>query len=266
MTNTKLTAALTAAALATPAMAQPCPQDSPNAPLALHEEWIMQGWERRDGDPAFVFTEKMGKYYDLDSPAGVFWDNFAPGETQLFSDALVYGLNWEGLQNASRSILHGMSDGHAILLGDDVASTAVGFVGRIERLNGEILAFDARSQLGWQCVDGIWKIKQELNYAWLVEPQSIEARLGTLLATMAETETPHPYVGMWVTADGRIRHELLANGRYDEARGTRESAYQGRYEIEGNHIQYWDDTGFTADGDFIDGVLHHAGMVLFRRE
>lgn len=27
----------------------------------------------------------------------------------------------------------------------------------------------------------------------------------------------HSYVGMWVTTDGRIRHELLPNGRYDEA-------------------------------------------------
>lgn len=75
----------------------------------------------------------------------------------------------------------------------------------------------------------------------------------------------HPYVGMWVTADGHIRHELLPNGRYDEARGSRESAYRGRYEVRGNHIDYWDDTGFTADGDFIDGVLHHAGMILYRR-
>ncbi len=74
----------------------------------------------------------------------------------------------------------------------------------------------------------------------------------------------HPYVGMWITEDGHIRHELLANGRYVEARGTREKAYQGRYEITGNHIDYWDDTGFTADGDFIDGVLHHAGMILYR--
>lgn len=70
---------------------------------------------------------------------------------------------------------------------------------------------------------------------------------------------------MWVTADGQIRHELLANGRYDEARGRRESAYQGRYEIVGNHIEYRDDTGFTADGEFIDGLLYHAGMVMFRR-
>ncbi|ADH89335.1 conserved hypothetical protein [Ancylobacter novellus DSM 506] len=76
----------------------------------------------------------------------------------------------------------------------------------------------------------------------------------------------HPYVGLWVTADRRVRHRLLPNGRYDEARGTRESAYRGRYEVTGNEIFYWDDTGFTADGVFIDGVLPHGGMILHRAE
>lgn len=76
----------------------------------------------------------------------------------------------------------------------------------------------------------------------------------------------HPYLGMWVTGDGRIRQELLPNGRYDEARGTRQSAYQGRYEITGTHIEYWDDTGFTADGRFVtDDELHHGGMVFYRQ-
>lgn len=75
---------------------------------------------------------------------------------------------------------------------------------------------------------------------------------------------PHPYVGMWRTADSHVRHELLANGRYVEARGTREAAYTGRYVIAGDHIDYVDDTGFTADGDFVDGVLHHGGMILHR--
>jgi len=78
------------------------------------------------------------------------------------------------------------------------------------------------------------------------------------------TVTMQSFVGMWVTADGHIRHELLPGGRYDEQRGSRKSAYRGRYTIRGNHIEYVDDTGFTADGDFIDGVLHHAGMVLYR--
>ncbi|UFT99565.1 Atu4866 domain-containing protein [Radiobacillus kanasensis] len=81
-----------------------------------------------------------------------------------------------------------------------------------------------------------------------------------------EQATSHSYVGMWVTKDGHIRHELLPNGRYDEARGNRKSAYQGSYTIEGNHIEYVDDTGFTADGDFVNGVLYHEGMVLYREE
>ena len=78
--------------------------------------------------------------------------------------------------------------------------------------------------------------------------------------------TDHPYVGLWVTADGHIRHELLPEGRYVEARGSRESAYTGRYAVTGTHIDYVDDTGFSADGDFVDiDTLHHAGMVLARR-
>ena len=83
---------------------------------------------------------------------------------------------------------------------------------------------------------------------------------------MASDPTTHPYVGRWVTADDRVRHELRSNGRYDEARGARERAYRGRYEVTGTHIDYWDDTGFTADGMFADiDTLHHGGMVLRRR-
>jgi Agrobacterium tumefaciens protein Atu4866 len=79
------------------------------------------------------------------------------------------------------------------------------------------------------------------------------------------SQPAHPYIGLWVTQDGKIRHELRMDGRYVEARGTRENAYLGRYEVNGDHIDYWDDTGFTADGDFRDGVLYHAGMVLTRQ-
>ena len=74
------------------------------------------------------------------------------------------------------------------------------------------------------------------------------------------------YAGLWVTADGQVRHELLPNGRYVEARGERENAYAGRYLVLGDHIEYRDDTGLTANGDFRDGILYHAGMVLYRRD
>ncbi|SFB64136.1 protein Atu4866 [Rhizobium sp. NFR07] len=85
--------------------------------------------------------------------------------------------------------------------------------------------------------------------------------------TQAAQPQNHPYLGMWVTGDGRIRQELLPTGRYDEARGTRRSAYQGRYLVTGSHIDYWDDTGFTADGTFVDNdTLHHGGMVFYREK
>jgi hypothetical protein len=112
------------------------------------------------------------------------------------------------------------------------------------------------------------------NLEWIEETTMRYAFAGLVAVTLTVSsaqaqESPvsqeQSYVGMWVTEDGRIRHELLPTGRYVEARGGRERAYEGRYEISGTHIEYWDDTGFTADGDFVGAnTLHHGGMV-FRR-
>ncbi|MBV18160.1 MAG: hypothetical protein CMO05_11895 [Thalassospira sp.] len=88
-----------------------------------------------------------------------------------------------------------------------------------------------------------------------------ETEMNTALQT-----SPHPYVGMWVTEDGYVRQELRSDGRYDEARGTQQSAYQGDYQISGNYVTYQDDTGFTADGYFENDVLYHGGMVMFRQD
>lgn len=78
-------------------------------------------------------------------------------------------------------------------------------------------------------------------------------------------ESKQDFTGLWVTKDGYIRHQLLPEGRYDEARGKKESAYKGSYTITDNHIDYKDDTGFTADGDFKDGVLHHGGYLFYKQ-
>lgn len=93
-------------------------------------------------------------------------------------------------------------------------------------------------------------------------------RSGQLEPGPANFDPPsaHPYLGVWVTADGYIRHALLPNGRYDEERGGRKSAYQGRYWIKGNRIAYLDDTGFSADGEFRGTVFHHGGYVFVREE
>lgn len=63
----------------------------------------------------------------------------------------------------------------------------------------------------------------------------------------------------------------ISNGIFLKQRGVRDNGAQfnGRptrtkTPVCGKHIEYVDDTGFTADGDFRDGVLYHAGMVLYR--
>jgi hypothetical protein len=91
-------------------------------------------------------------------------------------------------------------------------------------------------------------------------------------STLPGTAAPVPahdaaraHLGLWVTDDGYVRHALLPDGRYVEARGNREAAYRGRYAVNGDRVDYVDDTGFVGYGEFIDGALHHAGMVLRRR-
>lgn len=71
-------------------------------------------------------------------------------------------------------------------------------------------------------------------------------------------------VGLWVNPDGHIRLELLPDGRYDEARGARRSAYTGRWELDGSEIRFLDDFGFTASGTLSGGTLT-AGPDTFRR-
>lgn len=72
----------------------------------------------------------------------------------------------------------------------------------------------------------------------LIAPTLMTAALlsQSVKAEEAEMQTNHPYVGLWVTEDSYIRHELLPNGRYVEARGTRERAYEGRYQVRGISI------------------------------
>jgi len=78
----------------------------------------------------------------------------------------------------------------------------------------------------------------------------------------AEDLTGSPRVGVWVDRNDFLHQELSADGRYDETRGSRPHAYQGRYWIDGDRIDYLDDLGFWAFGEFHGEELHHAGYVM----
>ena len=85
----------------------------------------------------------------------------------------------------------------------------------------------------------------------------------------ADTEVAHTassdrYLGTWIDENDFVHQHLTTDGRYDETRGGRPHAFQGAYWITGDRIDYRDDLGFWAFGEFADGVLHHAGYTFHR--
>ena len=71
---------------------------------------------------------------------------------------------------------------------------------------------------------------------------------------------------MRATDDGPVRHDLLPGDRHAEGHGDRESACRGSSTLAADHIDDRDDTGFTADGELVDGMLLHPSMVLHRTD
>ena len=39
-----------------------CPADGKNGVAELHRDWLMTGWDRKAGDPAFNFREDLGRF------------------------------------------------------------------------------------------------------------------------------------------------------------------------------------------------------------
>ncbi|WP_078651443.1 Atu4866 domain-containing protein [Streptomyces xylophagus] len=74
--------------------------------------------------------------------------------------------------------------------------------------------------------------------------------------------TGNPRVGVWIDENDFLHQELTADGRYDETRGGRPHAYEGRYWIGGDRIDYLDDLGFWAFGEFRGEELRHSGYAM----
>ncbi|MBE1878803.1 Atu4866 domain-containing protein [Myceligenerans pegani] len=70
--------------------------------------------------------------------------------------------------------------------------------------------------------------------------------------------------GAWHDPGRDMTQHLLPGGRYTETRDGRRDAWTGSYWVCEDRITYFDDTGFWAFGQLVDGVLHHAGFILRR--
>lgn len=117
---------------------------------------------------------------------------------------------------------------------------------------------DTSGRNAWEYV--IWR--PEHAVAVLVDGVSLATASTPTVPGAQQCPADSPYLGMWIDESGFLHQELTAAGRYDETRGGRPHAYQGNFWIDGDRIVYLDDLGFWAYGEFIDGVLHHAGYIL----
>jgi hypothetical protein len=71
-------------------------------------------------------------------------------------------------------------------------------------------------------------------------------------------------LGTWIDENDFVHQHLTADGRYDETRGGRPHAFQGAFWISGDRIDYRDDLGFWAFGEFVGDTLQHAGYSFHR--
>ncbi|WP_245990847.1 Atu4866 domain-containing protein [Bogoriella caseilytica] len=103
---------------------------------------------------------------------------------------------------------------------------------------------------------GVW-VSGQLE-AWQGEPTRSAGE------DLADPAVRSAWTGAWRDARRDLVQHLLPDGRYSETRGGRRDAYTGRYWVHGTRITYFDDSGFWAFGELVDGVLHHAGFVMVR--
>lgn len=157
-------------------VAAACPGASAaNAPGELHSQWILQGWERHEGDGCFVFAEKLGRCYSARNDLHLY-DSFDP-KHRIARTAAEYGSFWEGPFNGFKSARHAVTDGPDVLIGEGLATTTLEFVARLENLDGKVTGARARSSLVWRCEEGAWRIVREQNAVREVPQAEVEAAL-----------------------------------------------------------------------------------------
>jgi ketosteroid isomerase-like protein len=152
-----------------------CSPSSASGPGELHRQWILEGWERREGDGRFVFANKLGRFYSKGSDLHLY-DDYDP-QHRVARTASEYGGFWEGPFNNLKSARHAVTDGPDVLVGGGLAATTLEFVARLELPDGKVNSIRARSSLVWRCEEGGWRIVREQNSVRNVPPAEVQVAL-----------------------------------------------------------------------------------------
>lgn len=153
-----------------------CPVEGSGSVADLHSAWILEGWERREGDPPFVFAEKLARFYDFDGNGIVIHDSWDP-QKRVARSAREYGSFFEATFDSFKSARHAVTDGPHVIYGRDLAASSLEFIARLEAKDGQVNAARAQSQTVWRCTDKGWRIAREQNAVDDLEPATADAIL-----------------------------------------------------------------------------------------
>ena len=161
-----------------PVQAASCPDIGADSPAARAREWILVGWEKRPGDPAFDFQRQLGRFYDQDvAPADAsFYDDFDP-QHRLLNRAADYGAIWQAPFTALRAAEHRISQAPKVLRDGRLAVSTLQFVARLTAADGAAVGNRTLSTLTWRCSAGGWKIVREHNSSQRIAGDALDAAM-----------------------------------------------------------------------------------------
>ncbi|MET0405284.1 MAG: nuclear transport factor 2 family protein [Cystobacter sp.] len=200
-----------------------CPLTGDQAISGRHRAWILEGWERREADPPFVFSRQLGRFYS-ESDTGVrLYDDFDP-EHRVAHGASQYAAIFEPVFREARSARHAVVDGPWARQSGALGTSVLEFVVRLEGKEGALVAARTRSSLVWRCEKGRWNIVEEHNSSTFIPVAEAEAALARAAPGKdapapagqdrrsledRNTQLVRDAFERWARGQGNLFHELL---------------------------------------------------------
>lgn len=166
------------AAPAQSATAPQCAASGATSISELHKEWILVGWDKPVVGQSWDFREKLGKYYDWEANDVILYDDMAP-DFRIARSPEEYRALWEPSFQALRRANHLVLNGPETVVGDELATSTLEFVGRLEPAESQpVVSIRTRSTLVWRCTGDGWKIIREHNNSRRIAAEESRQILG----------------------------------------------------------------------------------------
>jgi ketosteroid isomerase-like protein len=141
----------------------------------LQRRWILEGWEKQPGEE-FVFTKKVGEFYDWDNAHSTMHDTFDP-QYRLARSPQEWSDAFEAPFQSMTSALHAVTDEPDVMVAGDFAASTFEFCARLEGGDGTLTGTICRTSHVWGLREGTWKIIREHTSCRLVPIEEVHELL-----------------------------------------------------------------------------------------